>query len=386
MGKKYAVISMILLIFGFFALAANAAEPKAYYLVEGKYDARNETYTVDVYLDTNVYLAAGTFGMEFDENIDVKWSDGTKDGENAGYMQINTDNFEYLETKVFEENRNEFKSNRQIAVQWGMNDIYDPAKGKIKLGSFKIEDVKLTDGKIEGWSDTPFRLLDWTTTKLAKDSLFTQKDMEDGYGKSLNDEIWRITTEEERKNGAPAGYYQGYVYDNDEWIDIGFKFTMSPDKEILITGTVNAYNPNNDIQVAAYTDGGAQFFAGKIKERIIHPDGGVTYKYEIPVKETGGCTLKIQKNIHLTYIEHITIPEATTDEYNTEKEITLLCGDINSDGCIKLPDRAYLIRFLNGQIQAENHPEDFEAADLNGDGRINLSDLNILKSNLDKTY
>lgn len=157
--RKYAAAIAVLLLTVLFTIAAHAAdETKAYYLVEGTYNETDSTYTVDVYLDTQVYLAAGTFGMEFDANIPVEWNDGTSG--NSGYLQIETDNFEYLETKLFKDNREYFKNNHYVVVQWGLNgtgiNAGEPFTGRIKLGSFTIENVTLDkEGKVEGWSDTP---------------------------------------------------------------------------------------------------------------------------------------------------------------------------------------------------------------------------------------
>ncbi|MBQ6558876.1 MAG: hypothetical protein IJL81_05860 [Clostridia bacterium] len=41
---------------------------------------------------------------------------------------------------------------------------------------------------------------------------------------------------------------------------------------------------------------------------------------------------------------------------------------------------------LNHPARKTTNPTEFDLCDLNGDGRITLTDLNILKSNIDKTY
>ena len=390
--RKYALAFAVLIMTMLFAFSAQAAdETKAYYLVEGTYNETDNTYTVDVYLDTEVYLAAGTFGMEFDANIPVTWNDGTNG--NSGYLQIDTGNFEYLETRLFKQNRDYFKNNHYVVVQWGLKGAGikagEPFKGRIKLGSFTINDVHTdSEGKVIGWSDTPFRLLDWSTTDLAKTETFTYKDENDGYGKSLNEEIWRSTTAEEREElgiAAVPGYYQGSEYDEDQWIDIGFVFTSNTKKQITITGWINAWNPKNDPVIYAYkTD--TEVFEGEIKQRIIYPDGRVKYGYAVEVDDTGDYTMVIQKSVHLTYKEAVSIPYTVTDEYAIPHEVTLICGDINGDEYIKIPDRSRLILMLNHPARKTTNPTEFDLCDLNGDGRITLTDLNILKSNIDKTY
>ena len=380
--KKYAVIAIISLIFTILGISAHADDLRAWYIVEGNYNAESEKYTVDVYLDTEVYLAAGTFGMEFNSDIPVEWNDGTADDENVGYMQIVTTNFDYIENRKFESYRDYFKNSHYVVVQWSANetDITEPVRGKIKLGSFTMDNITLETA--ESWGEEPFRMLDWTTTTPAQTELFTKTD--DDYDKSLNDEIWRTTTKAEREAGAPIGYYQGCAYDDREWIDIGYKFISNLNEKTKITVKINAWNPKNDPTVLAYkTD--TDVFAGELKERIIYPDGRVKYGYEVEVDDKGDYTLVIAKNIHLTYMQSLTIPEETEDEY-AAGEITLLCGDINSDGYIKLPDRAELIRFLNRQKAWTENATQFNKSDLNGDELVNLFDLNILKANMNKTY
>ncbi|MBQ6529939.1 MAG: hypothetical protein IJI39_03310 [Clostridia bacterium] len=162
-------------------------------------------------------------------------------------------------------------------------------------------------------------------------------------------------------------------------------FTSNTKKQITITGWINAWNPKNDSVIYAYkTD--TEVFEGEIKQRIIYPDGRVKYGYEVEVDDTGDYTMVIQKSVHLTYKEAVNIPYTVTDEYAIPHEVTLICGDINGDEYIKIPDRSRLILMLNHPGRKTTNPTEFDLCDLNGDGRITLTDLNILKSNIDKTY
>ena len=367
--RKYAVVSVILLILTLFALPVNAEEEKAYYLVTGTYNADELTYTVDVYLNTRVYLAAGTFGMKYGEGVPVPDSG----------LTINTTDFIKLDAKPFDEQKETFRENRQIVLQWALNteDVTDWTT--FKLGSFTIENI--TPEEAKNWGDTPFELLNWLTTDLSRTTAFTQTDAD--YNVPLNREIWRETTEAERTNGAPPGYYQGQAYDENDWVDIGFKFQSN--LTIKISGVINAYNPKNDPVIYAYK-GDTEVFEGEIKERVFYPDGRVTYKYEVEADDTGGYTMVIQKSVHLTYTEEINIPYDVADEYAMPHEITLVCGDINSDGYIKIPDRSHLIEMLHHPSRNALNTTEFDLCDLNGDSRINLSDLNILKSNINRTY
>ncbi|MBQ2664688.1 MAG: hypothetical protein IJG16_11155, partial [Clostridia bacterium] len=157
------------------------------------------------------------------------------------------------------------------------------------------------------------------------------------------------------------------------------------DSTIKLKVVINAYNPKNDPVLLAYKSDN-EVFEGVMENRTIYPDGRVKYIYDVETDDTGVYTLVVRKKAHLTYVRSIDIPYTVTDEYSLPEEITLLCGDINGDEYIKIPDRSHLILMLNHPARKNQNTAEFDLADLNGDGHITLTDLNILKSNIDKTY
>ena len=370
--RKYAALFAALFVTVFLTAAANAAdETKAYYLVQGTYNETDSTYTVDIYLNTKVYLAAGTFGMTYRENVPVPESGAVID--TAGFERLDADPFKAQETV--------FKNNRQIVFQWGMNEADITDWTSIRLAGFTMTGISRETA--ESWGEQPFELLDWLTTDLSKTAEFT--DTDDGYATPLNREIWRVSSSEEQENGAQIGYYQGYDYNAGEWTDIGFRFKSNLDSKIKLKVVINAYNPKNDPVLLAYKSDN-EVFEGVMENRTIYPDGRVKYIYDVETDDTGVYTLVVRKKAHLTYVRSIDIPYTVTDEYALPEEITLLCGDINGDEYIKIPDRSHLILMLNHPARNNQNTAEFDLADLNGDGRITLTDLNILKSNIDKTY
>ena len=370
--RKYAALFAALFVTVFFAAAANAAdETKAYYLVKGTYNETDSTYAVDIYLNTRVYLAAGTFGMTYGENVPVPESGVT----------VDTSGFERLDADTFKEQETTFKNNRQIVFQWGMNEADITDWTSVRLAGFTMTGVSRETA--ESWGEKPFELLDWLTTDLSKTPEFT--DTDDGYSTPLNREIWRAASSEELETDGQIGYYQGFDYNAGEWTDIGFRFKSNLDNKIKLRVVIYAYNPRNDPSLLAYKSDDT-VFEGKMENRVIYPDGRVKYIYDVEVDDTGAYTLVVRKSVHLTYVKSVDIPYIVTDEYTLPEEITLLCGDINGDEYIKIPDRSHLILMLNHPARHTQNTPEFDLADLNGDGRITLTDLNILKSNIDKTY
>lgn len=386
--RKFILIPVILLLF-LITVKAEASNP--YYTARGTYDAESSTYTVDVYLTTEDYLAEGMFGIEFDDAISPVWHDGTVEDENIGYLQIDTRYFTLIEPPPFIEAHESLQGKKYAIAMWSVNetDAQNPVRGELHLGTITVPDVTLNaEGYPDGWSDKPFRLLNWKNTDLANNILFTRIDENDETSSPINDEIWRDITEAEKTSlgaNAPEGYYQGFIFDldgNSTQTDIDFTFISEleyPNK--VISGSVEGYNPKNTVQIAVYSVTTGEAYAAGITGYAIYADGRTVYDYEIKVPEDGTYTVVYSKQSHLTYATDVTIAEKETEL----PYLKLLCGDINGDGYIKLPDRANLIRFLNRQ-KPTTYTTQFDLSDLNGDGLVNLFDIGILKANMNKTY
>lgn len=123
---------------------------------------------------------------------------------------------------------------------------------------------------------------------------------------------------------------------------------------------------------------------------ITSPNGEVSWSYELTKIPAADYRVQIEKQSHITYpymeIKKDKIDEST-GELTAPETINMLVGDINLDGFIKDPDRAYLINMFNKSRpwSAELQPR-FDKNDLNGDRRINLFDLNLFNKHREKTY
>lgn len=123
---------------------------------------------------------------------------------------------------------------------------------------------------------------------------------------------------------------------------------------------------------------------------VTSADGEVMWEYELEDIFEADYRVEIEKQSHLTYpymyikASDIDLNDATL---TVQDEKTLIVGDINLDGFIKLPDRAYLINMFNQSRPWTAELRDrFDKNDLNGDRRVNLFDLNLLNKNMEKSY
>lgn len=401
----------------------NTEELKAWYVIgDGVYDDVNHTQTYQVYLAMDgCSLYTGTFGISYSASLDLSF-------------ELDTANFRYFQ--VFDES--EVGSN-VIAFQWlYVKDVKNEVKDdfpqpldldsatRVKLGEITIENVVLTgtdpDVYPSGWNTESIRQLDWLTTDVSQTDKYT-RDL-DGY--CLNDEIWRAVTAADESEGdgdgvtgegegetvdpteptdptdptdpevpedaleTEYGYYQGYDMTDEEkpqWIDIGFIFNSGydlPEKAgKMIFGQVYSYNPNNPVSFTLYMNGAEYTTSSQNAYSDIKSDGRVTCTYNINITDPGDYILEVKKDVHLTYKINVTVP-SEQDEIPVE-EITLYCGDISADEKIKQNDRSTLQKYLNMQIYAESDTEAVKS-DLNGDGKVTLHDLNILKTYYNKSY
>ena len=131
---------------------------------------------------------------------------------------------------------------------------------------------------------------------------------------------------------------------------------------VTITGTITSYNPNNTATV--------QLMDG---ENVVKTVTDVSGEFTLESVPAGTYDLVVTKAAHLTYtIKNITVGSDDIDL----KTITLLCGDIDGDGKINVSD-------LNIVWNAANYNKAVSAAsneltDVNGDGKVNVSDLNLI--------
>lgn len=147
---------------------------------------------------------------------------------------------------------------------------------------------------------------------------------------------------------------------------------------VKVSGQVQSYNPNNET-VLTLKQSGQVVETTKIAATT--GSGQQTQQFEFDAVSEGIYDLVVTKAGHLTYTindvnignENIDLTTVTDKAYST---ITLLAGDVNGDGSINVTD-------LNILWNAENFNKASGSAnnaltDINGDGSINVTDLNIL--------
>lgn len=185
-------------------------------------------------------------------------------------------------------------------------------------------------------------------------------------------------------------------FDGVEIVDI-----FNTDGKYNIIGTVKCWNDTKPVTVEVYKDGETTpmytFTSSDTDDAGNNLYGVLTkttkkgeceWNFELPVSNQFSYKMIVKKQSHLTY------PEITIDKANADSDakltladtIEMIVGDINGDEIIKLPDRAELMRFFNRQKPWILDKARFEAADLNGDGAVNMFDLTLLKQNMEKTY
>ena len=146
-----------------------------------------------------------------------------------------------------------------------------------------------------------------------------------------------------------------------------------------VTGTVKAYNSGSAPVVKLYADGVEKYTA---QIGAASASGNqYTWSFTFADVAMGYYDLVVTKAGHLTYtIEDVLVTGQALD-LNTHNNaavntISMLCGDINGDGSINTSD-------INIIYQSDNYYQPTasaatSAADLNGDGSINTSDINII--------
>lgn len=356
---------------------------------DAKYNAETKEYVLDLYLQSNEYITSGTVGIEFDSML-------TSDFDPTTDFTLDENYFLTARTYI-DKNKNYFvytwKSNPNASDCIGDGD-------GLHLGELKIKNVELDESGIpEGWHTETFRTLDWYTTPESSDPFYA--DYKDDV--CLNDEIYNWTT----------GWYQGMSLgavsdpsdidpDNPdwyEWIDIGLLLDIPglPVRESrVVEGTVTSYNINNPFSVKLLDSGSNSVGTLELGPTPApNSDDSYTRAYRITLDtdvQPGDYKLVISKDVHLTYEKTLTIGDSAATYSNT---VELYCGDIGSardtetnaiigDEKIKQNDRTLLIQHLNRRID----PGDALAArcDLNGDGKVTLHDLNIMKRYYNKSY
>lgn len=145
----------------------------------------------------------------------------------------------------------------------------------------------------------------------------------------------------------------------------------TPAATYSVSGAITSYNAANDATVQLKKNNDV------VKSITVSKGVGNFTITDVPA---GTYDLVVTKSAHLTYTitgitvgsEDIDLTAKTDKPYQT---ITLLCGDLNGDGMINPSDINVIYEPAN---YYKNATDDNRIADLNGDGMINPSDINII--------
>ena len=147
-----------------------------------------------------------------------------------------------------------------------------------------------------------------------------------------------------------------------------------------VSGIVKSYNPGLETTARLMRNGTAMYTT---KIASATGSGQIDQPFVFGEVAPGTYDLEFTKDVHTkATLKNVVVVasnlDLTKDARANIRVITLLCGDINGDGDINVTD-------LNVLWSAENYNKSTakavnRLADLNGDGDINVSDLNVLWS------
>ena len=152
---------------------------------------------------------------------------------------------------------------------------------------------------------------------------------------------------------------------------------------VSVSGTVKSYNPGNATTIQLM-QGGAEKYSTTIDPTT--GSGQKEQSFTFASVAAGKYDLVVVKPGHLSYtVKNVVVGDTAIDlteladkPYQT---ITLLAGDVNGDGKINLTD---LSIFKNNFGKTGSAVTNL-LADITGDGKINLLDLGVFKNNFGKT-
>ena len=154
---------------------------------------------------------------------------------------------------------------------------------------------------------------------------------------------------------------------------------------VSVSGKVVSYNGKIDFTVTLY-ETGTTTEKGKVTVTGTGASGQASQDFTLTAVAPGTYDLVVTKPGHLTYtITGVVVGtgnvDLTVDTSKAYSTITLLAGDVNGDRKINATDLGILkSNFMKVGSNISN-----QLADINGDSKVNATDLGILKSNFMKT-
>jgi len=178
--------------------------------------------------------------------------------------------------------------------------------------------------------------------------------------------------------GLTAGLYNTVVYIQDEYgsvyttIPVTINVGAAP-VGVTVSGTVTSFNSNTDeITVALYKESSASAdYTATVK--------GNSASYTLSGVAAGTYTMKVSKNNHVTREYELTVGTG-----NVTQDVKIhLKGDINGDGRVNTTD----VGRANAHAKKTNLLSGYElsCADVSGDGKVNTTDVGRMNAHAKKT-
>ena len=140
-----------------------------------------------------------------------------------------------------------------------------------------------------------------------------------------------------------------------------------------LRGQVVSFRDGSDVTVSLFADGSTEpKYTVAVPGGTKDSSGQYTATYDIPEVAPGTYTMQVSKKNHVTREYTITVG---TDAVTQDVKIHLM-GDINGDGRISISDINKANLHAKGKKILLGY--EFACADINGDGRVTISDVNKL--------
>ena len=141
-----------------------------------------------------------------------------------------------------------------------------------------------------------------------------------------------------------------------------------------VRGQVVSFHDGSDVTVALFADGSAQPQYTTTVPAGEKSGGKYTAVYDIPEVAPGTYTMKVMKNNHVTREYTVTVGAE-----NVTQDVKIhLKGDINGDGKVNTSDVGKANSHAKGTSTLTGY--EFACADVNGDGKVNTSDVGKINS------
>jgi hypothetical protein len=94
-----------------------------------------------------------------------------------------------------------------------------------------------------------------------------------------------------------------------------------------------------------------------------------------------GLTIKAKDGLAVgTYTATVTVTadHMTAVTFTVTQVVNKRKGDVNGDGLVTPADGLYISRYMNGQLILSNSDPEFQALDMNDDGQLNITDIQMI--------